>query len=130
MTNTYMLAVDVAPGDIVAGPEGRYLCCRLWRAVRWISPNGKFVFSLHRKPTRRNGSWRSVQRGHLLIGDGATALTADSRHSGNDPALDPGNGNCASGPMVSWVAVLVLDMATLYDLFAGGLTAAGAAGRP
>ncbi len=119
MTNTYMLAGDAAPGDLVADlKDGIYATGFGGGQVDITS--GKFVFSCTEAYRVRNGRVGAPVKGATLIGDGATALR-DIRGIGNDLALDPGIGNC--GKAGQWVPVGVGQPSLLI----GGLTVGGAA---
>ena len=119
MTNTYMLGGDTAPGDIVAGLEDGIYAVGFGGGQVDIT-NGKFVFSCTEAYRVRNGVVGAPVKGATLIGDGATALK-QIRAIGNDPALDPGMGNC--GKAGQWVPVGV-GQPTLHI---GGLTVGGSA---
>lgn len=119
MTNTYMLGGDTAPGDIVAGLEDGIYAVGFGGGQVDIT-NGKFVFSCTEAYRVRNGVVGAPVKGATLIGDGATALK-QIRAIGNDPALDPGMGNC--GKAGQWVPVGVGQP----TLRIGGLTVGGSA---
>lgn len=119
MTNTYMLGGDVAPGDIVADLKDGIYAVGFGGGQVDIT-NGKFVFSCTEAYRVRNGVVGDPVKGATLIGDGATALQ-QIRAIGNDPALDPGMGNC--GKAGQWVPVGVGQP----TLMIGGLTVGGAA---
>ena len=114
MTNTYMLGGDVAPGDIVADLKDGIYAVGFGGGQVDIT-NGKFVFSCTEAYRVRNGVVGDPVKGATLIGDGATALQ-QIRAIGNDPALDPGMGNC--GKAGQWVPVGVGQP----TLMIGGLT--------
>lgn len=119
MTNTYMLGGDTAPADIVAGLEDGIYAVGFGGGQVDIT-NGKFVFSCTEAYRVRNGVVGAPVKGATLIGDGATALK-QIRAIGNDPALDPGMGNC--GKAGQWVPVGVGQP----TLRIGGLTVGGSA---
>ncbi|SFE58386.1 TldD protein [Sulfitobacter brevis] len=119
MTNTYMLGGDTAPGDIVAGLKDGIYAVGFGGGQVDIT-NGKFVFSCTEAYRVQNGVVGAPVKGATLIGDGATALQ-QIRAIGNDPALDPGMGNC--GKQGQWVPVGVGQP----TLMIGGLTVGGAA---
>ncbi|UOA14011.1 MULTISPECIES: metalloprotease TldD [Sulfitobacter] len=119
MTNTYMLGGDVAPGDIVADLKDGIYAVGFGGGQVDIT-NGKFVFSCTEAYRVQNGKVGAPVKGATLIGDGATALQ-QIRAIGNDPALDPGMGNC--GKQGQWVPVGVGQP----TLMIGGLTVGGAA---
>jgi TldD protein len=119
MTNTYMLGGDTDPGDIVAGLKDGIYAVGFGGGQVDIT-NGKFVFSCTEAYRVKEGVVGAPVRGATLIGDGATALQR-IRAIGNDPALDPGMGNC--GKAGQWVPVGVGQP----TLMIGGLTVGGAA---
>tara|TARA_R110002049_G_scaffold23781_6_gene84644 strand:- start:28495 stop:29925 length:1431 start_codon:yes stop_codon:yes gene_type:complete len=119
MTNTYMLGGDVAPGDIVADLKDGIYAVGFGGGQVDIT-NGKFVFSCTEAYRVIDGKVGAPVKGATLIGDGATALQ-QIRAIGNDPALDPGMGNC--GKQGQWVPVGVGQP----TLMIGGLTVGGAA---
>ncbi|WP_371685598.1 metalloprotease TldD [Tropicimonas sp. IMCC6043] len=119
MTNTYMLAGDASPAEILSDlKDGIYAVGFGGGQVDITS--GKFVFSCTEAYRVKNGQVGAPVKGATLIGDGATAL----RHItaiGNDMALDPGIGNC--GKAGQWVPVGVGQP----TLRIGGLTVGGSA---
>ncbi|MFG6582206.1 metalloprotease TldD [Sulfitobacter sp. 1A12779] len=119
MTNTYMLGGEAAPGDIVADLKDGIYAVGFGGGQVDIT-NGKFVFSCTEAYRVQNGKIGAPVKGATLIGDGATALQK-IRAIGNDPALDPGMGNC--GKQGQWVPVGVGQP----TLMIGGLTVGGAA---
>ena len=119
MTNTYMLGGDIAPGDIVADLKDGIYAVGFGGGQVDIT-NGKFVFSCTEAYRVQNGKVGAPVKGATLIGDGATALK-QIRAIGNDPALDPGMGNC--GKQGQWVPVGVGQP----TLMIGGLTVGGSA---
>ena len=119
MTNTYMLGGDAAPGDIVADLKDGIYAVGFGGGQVDIT-NGKFVFSCTEAYRVKDGIVGAPVKGATLIGDGATALQ-QIRAIGNDPALDPGMGNC--GKAGQWVPVGVGQP----TLMIGGLTVGGAA---
>jgi TldD protein len=119
MTNTYMLAGNDKPADIVASlKDGIYAVGFGGGQVDITS--GKFVFSCTEAYRVKNGVVGEAVKGATLIGDGATALR-QIRAIGNDLALDPGIGNC--GKAGQWVPVGVGQPTLLI----GGLTVGGSA---
>lgn len=92
MTNTFMLAGDKDPAEIIASvPRGIY-------AVNFGGgqvdiTNGKFVFSASEAYLIENGKVGPAVKGATLIGNGPDAMTRVSL-IGNDLALDPGIGTC------------------------------------
>ena len=119
MTNTYMLGGTMTPGDIVADLKDGIYAVGFGGGQVDIT-NGKFVFSCTEAYRVQNGVVGAPVKGATLIGDGATALK-QIRAIGNDPALDPGMGNCAKAGQ--WVPVGVGNP----TLKIGGLTVGGAA---
>jgi len=119
MTNTYMLAGDAQPGDIVADVKDGIYAVGFGGGQVDIT-NGKFVFSCTEAYRVKNGKVGAPVKGATLIGDGPTALK-DIRAIGNDMALDPGIGNC--GKAGQWVPVGVGQPTLLI----GGLTVGGSA---
>ena len=119
MTNTYMLGGDSAPQDIVADLRDGIYAVGFGGGQVDIT-NGKFVFSCTEAYRVKDGKVGEAVNGATLIGDGATALN-QIRGIGNDPALDPGMGNC--GKQGQWVPVGVGQP----TLMIGGLTVGGAA---
>lgn len=119
MTNTYMLGGDSAPEDIVADLKDGIYAVGFGGGQVDIT-NGKFVFSCTEAYRVENGKVGAPVKGATLIGDGATALK-QIRAVGNDPALDPGIGNC--GKQGQWVPVGVGQP----TLMIGGLTVGGSA---
>jgi len=92
MTNTYMLAGDKAPEEIIASvPKGIY--ATNFGGGQVDITNGKFVFSCTEAYLIENGKVGPAIKGATLIGDGATALTKISM-IGNDLKLDSGIGTC------------------------------------
>ena len=117
MTNTYMLGGNVTPGDIVADLKDGIYAVGFGGGQVDIT-NGKFVFSCTEAYRVQNGVVGAPVKGATLIGDGATALQ-QIRAIGNDPALDPGMGDC--GKAGQWVPVGVGQP----TLMIGGLTVGG-----
>jgi TldD protein len=92
MTNTYMLAGDKDPGEIIASVEkGLYAVSFGGGQVDITS--GKFVFSCTEAYRIENGRVGGPVKGATLIGNGPDALTRISM-VGNDLKLDPGIGTC------------------------------------
>ena len=119
MTNTYMLAGDADPGDIVADVKDGIYAVGFGGGQVDIT-NGKFVFSCTEAYRVQDGKVGAPVKGATLIGDGATALR-QIRAVGNDMKLDPGIGNC--GKNGQWVPVGVGQPTLLI----GGLTVGGSA---
>ncbi len=92
MTNTYMLAGDRDPAEILAGvPKGIYAVNFGGGQVDITS--GKFVFSCTEAYLIENGKVGAPIKGATLIGAGADVLTK-VRAVGNDLTLDAGIGTC------------------------------------
>ena len=119
MTNTYMLGGDSSPADILAELKDGIYAVGFGGGQVDIT-NGKFVFSCTEAYRVKDGKVGAPVKGATLIGDGATALQ-QIRAIGNDPALDPGIGNC--GKAGQWVPVGVGQP----TLMIGGLTVGGSA---
>ena len=118
MTNTYMLAGEADPADMVAELQDGIHAVGFGGGQVDIT-SGKFVFSCTEAYRVRNGKRGAPVKGATLIGDGATALRK-IRAIGNDLQLDPGIGNC--GKAGQWVPVGVGQPSLLI----GGLTVGGA----
>ena len=119
MTNTYMLAGDKSPEEIVASIKKGLYATNFGGGQVDIT-SGKFVFSCTEAYRVKNGVIGAAVKGATLIGDGATALK-QIRAIGNDLKLDPGIGNC--GKAGQWVPVGVGQPTLLI----GGLTVGGSA---
>ncbi|MEM6618951.1 MAG: metallopeptidase TldD-related protein [Pseudomonadota bacterium] len=119
MTNTYMVAGETDPGDIVADLADGIHAVGFGGGQVDIT-NGKFVFSCTEAYRVKNGRRGAPIKGATLIGDGATALQK-IRAIGRDFSLDPGMGNC--GKAGQWVPVGVGQPTLLI----GGLTVGGSA---
>ncbi len=119
MTNTYMLAGQDDPADIVASLKDGIYAVGFGGGQVDIT-NGKFVFSCTEAYRVKDGKVGAAVKGATLIGDGPTALQ-QIRAIGNDMALDPGIGNC--GKAGQWVPVGVGQPSLLI----GGLTVGGSA---
>ena len=92
MTNTYMLAGEEAPEDIIrAAGNGIYAVNFGGGQVDITS--GKFVFSCTEAYLIEDGKVGAPVKGATLIGNGPDALTRISR-IGNDTRLDEGIGTC------------------------------------
>jgi len=120
MTNTFMMAGDAAPEEILASLKNGIYAVGFGGGQVDIT-NGKFVFSCTEAYRVKDGRVGAPIKGATLIGDGATVL-GNIRAIGNDLALDPGVGNC--GKAGQWVPVGV----GLPTLLIGGLTVGGSAG--
>ena len=92
MTNTFMLAGDRSPDEIIASvPKGLYAVNFGGGQVDITS--GKFVFSASEAYLIEDGAIGAPVKGATLIGNGPEALTR-VRMVGNDMSLDPGVGTC------------------------------------
>ncbi len=92
MTNTYMLAGERDPAQIIASVDKGIYATNFGGGQVDIT-NGKFVFSCTEAYLIENGKVGPAIKGATLIGDGATALTQISM-IGNDLKLDTGVGVC------------------------------------
>ncbi len=119
MTNTYMLAGEASPDEIVASVKDGIYAVGFGGGQVDIT-NGKFVFSCTEAYRVTGGKVGAPVKGATLIGDGPTALRK-IRAVGNDMKLDPGIGNC--GKNGQWVPVGVGQPTLLI----GGLTVGGSA---
>ena len=92
MTNTFMLAGDTPPADIIASvKKGIYAVSFGGGQVDITS--GKFVFSMSEAYEINDGQLGAPLKGATLIGSGAEVLKRVSA-VGNDLALDRGVGMC------------------------------------
>jgi TldD protein len=92
MTNTFMLAGETEPEDIVRSvPKGLYAAS--FGGGQVDITNGKFVFSATEAYLIEDGKITRPVKGATLIGSGPEALTRVSM-VGNDLALDEGIGTC------------------------------------
>ena len=92
MTNTYMLAGDRDPDEIVRSVAKGIYATNFGGGQVDIT-NGKFVFSMAEAYMIENGKVTRPIKGATLIGNGPDALTQVTM-IGNDMALDPGIGTC------------------------------------
>ena len=92
MTNTYMLAGDKDPAEIIAS-VGRGIYAVNFGGGQVDITNGKFVFSCTEAYAIENGKVGHPVKGATLIGNGPDALTRVAM-IGNDLALDSGVGVC------------------------------------
>ncbi len=92
MTNTYMLAGQTPPEEILASvKDGIYAVSFGGGQVDITS--GKFVFGCTEAYRIRDGKVGEALKGAMLIGNGPDALTR-VKMIGNDLELDPGIGTC------------------------------------
>ena len=92
MTNTYMLAGDKDPGEILESVENGVYAVNFGGGQVDIT-SGKFVFTCTEAYLIENGCKGAPVKGATLIGNGPDALTRVSM-IGNDMELDPGVGTC------------------------------------
>src|SRR5690554_4145735 len=92
MTNTFMLAGDHHPEEIIASVE-RGLYAVNFMGGQVDITNGKFVFSASEAYLIENGKIKHPVKGATLIGDGPTAMQHVSM-VGNDLQFDQGLGMC------------------------------------
>jgi TldD protein len=92
MTNTYMLAGDKDPQEIIASVK-RGLYAVNFGGGQVDITSGKFVFSASEAYLIEDGKVGKAVKGATLIGNGPDALTKISM-IGNDLALDSGIGTC------------------------------------
>lgn len=92
MTNTYMLAGQQDPGDIIASVD-KGLYAPNFGGGQVDITSGKFVFSASEAYLIENGKVTAPVKGAMLIGDGPVALTKISM-VGNDLKFDSGVGTC------------------------------------
>jgi TldD protein len=92
MTNTYMLAGDHDPEEIIASVD-KGLYAPNFGGGQVDITSGKFVFSASEAYLIENGKVTVPVKGAMLIGDGPEALRRISM-VGNDLELDTGVGTC------------------------------------
>ena len=92
MTNTYMLAGEHDPQEIIASVK-RGLYAVNFGGGQVDITSGKFVFSASEAYLIENGKIGPAVKGATLIGNGPDALTKVTM-IGNDLALDDGIGTC------------------------------------
>jgi TldD protein len=92
MTNTFMLAGDRAPREILNSVD-RGLYAVAFGGGQVDITNGKFVFSCTEAYRIERGQIGAPVKGATLIGNGPDVLTKVSM-IGNDLLLDPGIGTC------------------------------------
>jgi TldD protein len=115
MTNTYMLAGDEAPEDIIRSVKRGVYAVNFGGGQVDIT-NGKFVFSASEAYLIENGQVTAPLKNCSLIGNGPDALTKVSM-VGNDLELDEGVGTCGkdgqSVPVGVGIPTLKLDRMTV-----------------
>jgi TldD protein len=92
MTNTYMLAGDKDPREIIASVDRGIYAVNFGGGQVDIT-SGKFVFSASEAYVIENGKVTYPVKGATLIGNGPDALTRVAM-IGDDMALDTGVGTC------------------------------------
>jgi TldD protein len=95
MTNTFMLAGNDNPGELVSRVKDG-IFAKSFGGGQVDITNGKFVFSCTEAYRIRKGKVAEPVKGATLIGDGPTVLTR-IKGIGNDLALDEGIGVCGKG---------------------------------
>jgi len=115
MTNTYMLAGEDAPEDIIRSVKRGVYAVNFGGGQVDIT-NGKFVFSASEAYMIENGKVTAPLKNCSLIGNGPDALTKVSM-VGNDLQLDEGVGTCGkdgqSVPVGVGIPTLKLDKMTV-----------------
>jgi len=92
MTNTYMLAGDKPPEEIIASVKNGLYAVSFGGGQVDIT-SGKYVFQCTEAYKIENGKVTAPVKGAMLIGNGPTDLNRITM-VGNDFALDPGIGTC------------------------------------
>jgi TldD protein len=92
MTNTYMLAGESDPAEIIASVKRGIYCANLGGGQVDIT-SGKFVFSTSEAYLIEDGKITVPVKGATLIGNGPEAMSKVSM-VGNDLSLDSGVGTC------------------------------------
>lgn len=92
MTNTYMLAGQSDPQEIIASVKKGIYCASLGGGQVDIT-SGKFVFSTSEAYLIEDGKITTPVKGATLIGNGPEVMTRVSM-LGNDLSLDSGVGTC------------------------------------
>ena len=92
MTNTYMLAGESDPEEIIRSVKKGIYCANLGGGQVDIT-SGKFVFSTSEAYLIEDGKITAPVKGATLIGNGPEAMSRVSK-VGNDLALDSGVGTC------------------------------------
>ena len=121
MTNTYMLAGDKDPQEIIGSiKDGIYAVSFGGGQVDITS--GKYVFECTEAYRIQNGKVGNAIRGAMLIGNGPTDLKRVAM-IGNDMSLDPGIGMCGKNGQLVPVGVGQPTM-RIDQLVVGGTQAA------
>jgi TldD protein len=92
MTNTYMLAGERDPAEIIAAVKNGIFAKNFGGGQVDIT-SGKYVFNVTEAYRIADGKLREPLKGAMLIGNGPTDLNRISM-IGNDLQLDPGIGTC------------------------------------
>jgi len=92
MTNTFMLAGNDSPDDILSSLDRGIYAVNFGGGQVDIT-SGKFVFTTSEAYLVENGKIKAPVKGATLIGDGPSVLKKVSM-IGNDLKLDPGVGTC------------------------------------
>jgi len=92
MTNTYMLAGNYDPAEILSSVKDGIYAVNFGGGQVDIT-SGKFVFECTEAYRVENGKLGAPVKGAMLIGNGPEALTR-VKMIGNDLELDPGIGTC------------------------------------
>jgi TldD protein len=92
MTNTYMLAGERDPGEIIASVKNGIYAVSFGGGQVDIT-SGKYVFEVTEAYKIENGKLAQPLKGAMLIGNGPTDLNRIGM-IGNDLELDPGLGTC------------------------------------
>lgn len=95
MTNTFMLAGDKDPAEILASVDDGIYAVNFGGGQVDIT-SGKFVFSCTEAYRVKGGKIMEPVKGATLIGNGPDVLTRVGM-IGNDLKLDPGVGSCGKG---------------------------------
>src|SRR5271169_4585126 len=115
MTNTYMLAGEDAPEDIIGSVQRGVYAVNFGGGSVDIT-NGKFVFSASEAYLIENGKVTAPLKNVTLIGNGPDVLTKVSM-VGNDLKLDEGVGTCGkdgqSVPVGVGIPTLKIDRLTV-----------------
>jgi len=117
MTNTFMLAGNDAPDDILASLDRGIYAVNFGGGQVDIT-SGKFVFTTSEAYLVEKGKIISPVKGATLIGDGPSVLKKVSM-IGNDLELDPGVGTCGKDGQSVPVGV-GLPTIRIDDLIVGG----------
>ncbi len=117
MTNTFMLAGDEEPEDIVRSVDRGIYAVNFGGGQVDIT-SGKFVFSASEAYRIENGRVGAPLKGATLIGNGPDVLTRVSK-IGNDLELDAGVGTCGKDGQSVPVGV-GLPTLRIEDLTVGG----------